>query len=105
MIFKVAGRAQPMATGDFQNNGMKSIGLVVLFLLSLLSPLLMTPTSSPSLDETEAPGFTGPFTQTSGYGHDFAGTTLDVDGLVQVSVREESMLDLWSTEVLSLIHI
>ena len=91
-----------MATGDFQNNGMKSIGLVVLFLLSLLSPLLMTPTSSPSLDEADAPGFTGPFTQTSGYGHDFAGTTLDVDGLVQVSVREESMLDLWSTEVLNL---
>ncbi|MEC8399556.1 MAG: FG-GAP repeat protein, partial [Candidatus Thermoplasmatota archaeon] len=74
----------------------------MLFLLSLLSPLLMTPTSSPSLDEADAPGFTGPFTQTSGYGHDFAGTTLDVDGLVQVSVREESMLDLWSTEVLNL---
>ena len=62
----------------------------------------MTPTSSPSLDEADAPGFTGPFTQTSGYGHDFAGTTLDVDGLVQVSVREESMLDLWSNEVLNL---
>ena len=38
MIFKVAGCAYRMAANDFQNKGGKSIGLVVLFLLSLLSP-------------------------------------------------------------------
>ena len=52
MIFKVAGCANRMAANDFQNKGGKSIGLVVLFLLSLLSPLLMNPADAPSLDET-----------------------------------------------------
>ena len=39
MMFNVAGCANRMAANDCQNKGGKSIGLVVLFLLSLLSPL------------------------------------------------------------------
>ncbi|MEL0266342.1 MAG: VCBS repeat-containing protein [Candidatus Poseidoniales archaeon] len=77
------------------------MGLVVLFLLSLLSPLLMNPVDAPTLDEPTEVGFSGPFTLASGYGHDLAGSTLDVDGLVGATVREESMLDLWETEGLN----
>ncbi|MGB2372771.1 MAG: hypothetical protein ACPIA6_03640, partial [Poseidonia sp.] len=77
------------------------MGLVVLFLLSLLSPLQMNPVDAPSLDEPAEVGFSGPFTMASGYGHDLAGSTLDVDGLVGATVREESMLDLWETEGLN----
>ena len=101
MIFKVAGCANRMAANDFQNKGGKSIGLVVLFLLSLLSPLLMNPADAPSLDRPGEVGFSGPFTQASGYGHDIAGSAIDVDGLVGATVREESMLDLWQTEGLN----
>jgi hypothetical protein len=77
------------------------VSLVVLFLLSLLSPLLMNPVDAPTLDEPTEVGFSGPFTLASGYGHDLAGSTLDVDGLVGATVREESMLDLWETEGLN----
>ena len=101
MIFKVAGCAYRMAANDFQNKGGKSIGLVVLFLLSLLSPLLMNPVDTPSLEAPGEVGFSGPFTQASGYGHDIAGSAIDVDGLVGATVREESMLDLWHTEGLN----
>ena len=101
MIFKVAGCANRMAANDFQNKGGKSIGLVVLFLLSLLSPLLMNPADAPSLEGPGEVGFSGPFTQASGYGHDIAGSAIDVDGLVGATVREESMLDLWQTEGLN----
>ena len=101
MIFKVAGCAYRMAANDFQNKGGKSIGLVVLFLLSLLSPLLMNPVDTPSLEAAGEVGFSGPFTQASGYGHDIAGSAIDVDGLVGATVREESMLDLWHTEGLN----
>lgn len=102
MIFKVGGCANLMAGSDFQNKGGKSVGLIVLFLLSLLSPLLMQPSDEPVLNESDAIGFSGPFTQTSGYGHDLAGSVIDVDGLVGATVREESMLDLWLTEELNI---
>ena len=101
MIFKVAGCGDPMAANLFQNNGSKSVGLVVLFLMSLLSPLLMNPAGEYSLDESDEIGFSGPFTQPSGYGHDLAGSVIDVDGLVGATVREESMLDLWHMEALN----
>ena len=90
-----------MAANLFQNNGSKSVGLVVLFLMSLLSPLLMNPAGEYSLDESDEIGFSGPFTQPSGYGHDLAGSVIDVDGLVGATVREESMLDLWHMEALN----
>ena len=32
---------------------------------------------------------------------DLAGSLIDADGLVQATVREESMLDVWQTEVLN----
>ena len=53
---------------------------------------------------TESVQFSGPFSASSGYGHDLGGMAIDVDGLVQVAVREESMLDLWSNHPQSLVR-
>ena len=86
-----------MAANDFLRKEEKSVGLVVLFLLALLSPLLMNPVQGPSLEESDNLAVSGPFSQASGYGHDLAGSLIDADGLVQATVREESMLCLLYT--------
>ena len=97
MIFKVGGRAYAMADVGFQKNGTKSVLLVLVFVLSLMGPLFSANLSDVSLDEPDVVQFSGPFSVTSGYGHDLGGMAIDVDGLVQTSVREESMFDLWSS--------
>ena len=102
MIFKVGGRAYAMADVGFQKNGTKSVLLVLVFVLSLMGPLFSANLSDVSLDEPDVVQFSGPFSVTSGYGHDLGGMAIDVDGLVQTSVREESMFDLWSSETLNL---
>jgi hypothetical protein len=102
MIFKVGGRAHAMADVGFQKNGTKSVLLVLVFVLSLMGPLFSANLSDVSLDEPDVVQFSGPFSVTSGYGHDLGGMAIDVDGLVQASVREESMFDLWSSETLNL---
>ena len=91
-----------MADAGFQKNGTKSVLLVLLFVLSLMGPLFSANLSNGSLDEPESVQFSGPFSASSGYGHDLGGMAIDVDGLVQVAVREESMLDLWSSHTLNL---
>mgnify|MGYP001161365262 FL=1 len=91
-----------MAGHGFFKDGMKSVLLVLLFVLSLWSPFLAVPDEALSEDEPPTVALSGPFAQTSGYGHDLAGGTIDVDGLVQVTVREESMLDMWTSEMLNL---
>ncbi len=101
MIFNVGVSAADMADEGFRNNGSKSVLLVSIFLLSLWAPFLAVNDVEDTLDDAVARGFSGPFSLESGFGHDIAGTTLDVDGLVEASVREESMLDLWNTEALN----
>ena len=100
MIFNVGVPAVSMASGVFQNNGTKSIALVLIFFFALDTVFLCSRTSKPRL-RTPHSRFGGPFHPESGYGHDIGGTTVDVDGLVQASVREESMLDLWTSETLN----
>ncbi|MEC8766606.1 MAG: hypothetical protein VXX16_03650, partial [Candidatus Thermoplasmatota archaeon] len=90
-----------MASGVFQNNGTKSIALVVIFLFSLWTPFFSVQDLETPFEDASRRGFSGPFHLESGYGHDIGGTTVDVDGLVQASVREESMLDLWTSETLN----
>ena len=102
MIFKVGGRAHAMADVGFQKNGTKSVLLVLIFVLSLMGPLFSANLPDGALDEPEIVQFSGPFSASSGYGHDLGGMTIDVDGLVQATVREESMFDLWSSETLNL---
>ena len=101
MIFNVGVSALSMAGGVFQNNGTKSIALVVIFLFSLWTPFFSVQDLETSFEDASRRGFSGPFHLESGYGHDIGGTTVDVDGLVQASVREESMLDLWTSETLN----
>ena len=55
-----------MAANDFLRKEGKSVGLVVLFLLALLSPLLMNPVEGPVLEESDNLALSGPFTQASG---------------------------------------
>ena len=102
MIFNVGVSAPDMADEGFQNNGMKSVLLVLIFVLSLWAPVLAVNDLQDPLENPPARGFTGPFSLESGFGHDIGGTTIDIDGLVDVSVREESMLDMWNTEALNL---
>ena len=102
MIFNVGVSAPDMADEGFQNNGMKSVLLVLIFVLSLWAPVLAVNDLQDPLEDPPARGFTGPFSLESGFGHDIGGTTIDIDGLVDVSVREESMLDMWNTEALNL---
>ena len=102
MIFKVGVRADAMADDVFQKNGKKSVMLVLIFLLSLMGPFFSANLTEPVLDEPGHVQFSGPFTVASGHGHDLGGMTIDADGLVQVAVREESMLDLWSSHALNL---
>ena len=101
MIFNVGVPAVSMASGVFQNNGTKSIALVVIFLFSLWTPFFSVQDLETPFEDASRRGFSGPFHLESGYGHDIGGTTVDVDGLVQASVREESMLDLWTSETLN----
>ena len=100
MIFNVGVSALSMASGVFQNNGTKSIALVVIFFFALDTVFSVQDLETPFEDASRR-GFSGPFHLESGYGHDIGGTTVDVDGLVQASVREESMLDLWTSETLN----
>ena len=59
-----------MAGGVFQNNGTKSIALVVIFLFSLWTPFFSVQDLETSFEDAQLRGFSGPFHLESGYGHD-----------------------------------
>lgn len=95
MIFKVGGCEGSMSDARSQSFHGKSVLLVALFLLSIASPLVPPPGSVDVFDGNEIPVMAAPFSLASGYGHDFAGTSVSVDGLDNALVREESMFDYW----------
>ena len=84
-----------MAGGKVQNLQFKSTLLVLLFVASLWAPMLAQESAEDTLTEGTGVLNTAPYGLASGYGHDIGSTTVDVDGLVQASVREESMFDMW----------
>ena len=86
-----------MAGVDFQKIHFKSVMLVLLFVVSLWAPVVSVPPGEDSLDEAQPVLLTAPYSLESGYGHDIGSSTIDVDGLVQAKVREESMFDMWVT--------
>ena len=86
-----------MAGVEFQNIQLKSVMLTLLFVVSLWAPVLSQQPEQEPLDEAHSVLQTAPYSLESGYGHDLGSSTIDVDGLVQVGVREESMFDLWMT--------
>ena len=70
MIFNVGVPAVSMASGVFQNNGTKSIALVVIFLFSLWTPFFSVQNPETPFEDASRRGFSGPFHLESGYGHD-----------------------------------
>ena len=84
-----------MAGVDFQKIHFKSVMLVLLFVVSLWAPVVSLPLGEDSLERVSVL-LIAPYLE-SGYGHDIGSSTIDVDGLVQAEVREESMFDMWLT--------
>ena len=73
-----------------------ALTILVLFLIQSMSPMATHDWSTTTLNEQQDVLQTSahvPFS--SGYGHDFSGTQIDFDGLVQGVVREESGLNTW----------
>ena len=86
-----------MAGVEFQKIHFKSVLLVLLFVVSLWAPAVPVESDIDTLEESKSVLKTAPYSLESGYGHDLGSSALDVDGLVQVGVREESMFDMWIT--------
>ena len=80
------------------NSVPKTAMLVMLFILSSWMPMISYPLEEKLEDVTDSSS-SSPFTTVSGSSHDFAGFTLNFDGLENATVRQESMLDLWESEV------
>ena len=78
----------------------QSIALVVVFLLSLLGPMV-GPVNQPAteLDEQPSVQFSSPFSANSGHGHDFGGMSIVYDGLDQAMVRQESLIDQFTLDL------
>lgn len=90
-----------MSGGHTSNFQMKSGLLVFLFLAALCSPMMENPSLIDALEDDPDVRRNAPFSLSSGYGHDLAGTTVNVDGLVNAVVREESMFDSWMSHELN----
>ena len=97
MIFKVGGCQGDMSDAKPQPFLSKSVLTVVLFLLASLGPVLTSTVLMETLEEDPIVQLNAPFSLSSGYGHELAGTLVNVDGLVNAVVREESMFDFWSS--------
>lgn len=84
-----------MAGSGFQRIHLKSVMLALLFVVSLWAPVVSVQPSEAVLDEAGDALLTASYSLESGYGHDLGSSTIDVDGLVQADVRDESMFDMW----------
>ena len=80
-----------------QHSHFKSALLPLLLVLASLSPLLVSNVQVVSLFDEPQIASNAPFSLASGYGHEIAGTTVTVDELDNAVVREESILDFWSS--------
>lgn len=74
--------------------------LTALFLIHLFSPLIENPATEDFEFNDSIVQSSSPYVSLhDAYGHDFAGTTLSFDGLDSATVREESALDFWISQV------
>lgn len=77
-----------------------SLLLSFLFLVHLCSPMVQPITIEESLRDDHAVHSSSSFVPLNdAYGHDFAGVEIAFDGLPEATVREESALDYWMSEV------
>ena len=76
--------------------------IALLFLLQLASPLLSPNTSEDSDLTYEGVSLTHPYVDVDQtyYGHDFAGSEISIDELIDAKVRAESALDLWNSHLI-----
>ena len=86
-----------MADARFGTPVQKSVMILMLFLLTSLSPMVNHHDGEVLGDSFENPQFSSPFTLSSGDGHDFAGAVISFDGLESATVRDESALDYWTS--------
>ena len=76
-----------------------SSGLVLLMLAQLMGPIVSHSTSvQPVLSEESPINSTLP--SNLQYGHDLGGQTIDVEGMSNLLVRQDSSIDMWMSEVL-----
>ena len=76
--------------------------IAFIFLFQLISPLMSPEVVEESnLNQTE-PSLTHPYVDVdqTDYGHDFAGSEISFDGLLDAEVRAESALDMWNSHVI-----
>ena len=86
------------ATNQFSQ--LKSVLLTALFLCSLAAPLAPNTPAEQELKDLRHVRLNAAFSLTEGSSHEFGGTLVNVDGLENAVVREESMFDYWiSTEL------
>ena len=95
-VFKEGGRIDAMAEQRSVSFPTLALTITVLFLIQSMTPLAGNSMPTASLDSEQTVLQTSEYVPFSnGYGHDFAGTQLDFDGLVQGVVRDESGLNTW----------
>ena len=75
------------------------VGLALLMLVQLMAPITsQTMTSEPVLSEDSTIDYTLP--SNLDHGHDLAGQTIDLEGMTELLVRQDSSIDMWISEVL-----
>ena len=81
-----------------------SLLLSLLFVVHLFSPLVQHPMESEAeLNDLLVHPSSEYVPFKNSYSHEFAGTSLSFDGLNDATVREESALDIWMTEMLEML--
>ncbi|MBL6890601.1 MAG: FG-GAP repeat protein [Candidatus Poseidoniaceae archaeon] len=76
--------------------------IATIFLLQLVSPLMTQSVNQDSTLTISDTSLTHPYADVDiiPYSHDFAGSEVSIDGLVNAKVRAESALDLWETHLI-----
>ena len=103
-VFKDVDRHGGMAASASRPFPTVSLLLTLLFVVHLFAPLVEYPTESElELNEVfvQSSNDYVPFNNSNS--HEFAGTSLAFDGLDDATVREESALDIWMTELLEML--
>ena len=101
-VFKEGDRQGGMAASNSRPFPTVSILLTLLFVIHLFSPVVQYPLESDTeLNEVLVHSSSEYVPLNNSYSHDFAGSSLAFDGLDDATVREESALDFWMTEMLA----
>ena len=103
-VFNEGNRQGGMAASDSRPFPTVSLLLTLLFVVHLFSPLIQNPVESDSeLSDFLVHSSSDYVPLNNSYSHDFAGTNFAFDGLDDATVREESALDIWMTEMLAVL--